>query len=698
MSRTIKFGSLVLACACLSGQVHAQSATGRVTDTRTKLGVAGARVSAQDGHLATTTDSAGFWRLSPFSQDSLIVHVELRGYAPRSLVVFQRDRQNVTISLERVATTLDAVVVTASRREQRLSDAVVETSVIDATRLRQSGASDLAQILAEQSGLQLDGGVPTGAGVQVRGFDSRRVLVLLDGAPLVGRVGGNFDLSRLPVSMAERVEIVKGPQSTLYGNEALGGVVNIITRRASLEGWSLGMNTSAGSHGRLEGSVDGLWRRTNKGVSFDAGMRSIDLTPGFSSENATYARRGNGQISADWDINSTTRLSSNLLGVLESQRYRTGQLYRFSDNTQWAARIAGEKQTGAASRLSLSLHGSGFEHLSRGSTQSSPVSDAGDIDRQTLYIGEVLWNAVAGSVLIDAGAQARSEHISADRVEGKKRDIAGIEPFVQASVPFGNVTMVPGVRVSWSDRWGRFVAPRLATMWRPVESLAFRASVGRGYRAPDFKELYMDFVNASAGYAVRGNEDLQPERSTAYSVSAEYSGRRLWNRVSLYQNNYRDFIETSEPDAAGTYVYQNLDKGWIRGLEIESGLALGSVNLDVGADFLRSRDNASGTSLLGRPDYSFRAALGVPILSETRATASMVYTGSTPINRDPVTLETLERGGWARVDLRATRQLPYGFRFSLGVDNLFDKRMGDMWPGFTGRQFHSSLEWRTTGG
>lgn len=326
------------------------------------------------------------------------------------------------------------------------------------------------------------------------------------------------------------------------------------------------------------------------------------------------------------------------------------------------------------------------------------MSDDGDVDRQTLYIGEVLWNAIAGNVLIDAGAQARSEHISADRVEGKKRDIAGIEPFVQASLPFGNVTMVPGVRVSWSDRWGRFVAPRLAAMWRPTEPLALRASVGRGYRAPDFKELYMDFVNASAGYAVRGNEDLQPERSTAYSMSVEYNGQRLWNRVSVYQNDYRDFIETSEPDAAGTYVYQNLDRGWIRGLEIESGLTLGSVNLDAGADFLRSRDRASGTSLLGRPDYSFRAALGVPIMSETRATAAIVYTGSTPINRDPVTSETLERGGWARVDLRATRELPYGLRLSLGVDNLFDKRMGDMWPGFTGRQFHTSLGWRTTGG
>ncbi len=164
MSRTTRFGSLVLACVCLSGQMHAQAASGWVTDARTTLGLAGASVSTVDGDLTTITDSTGFWRLVPFNQDSLILRVELRGYAPRNLVVHRGRAQDVSVALERVATTLNAVVVTASRREQRLSDAVVETSVIDAARLRQSGTSDLSQILAEQSGLQLDGGVPTGAG------------------------------------------------------------------------------------------------------------------------------------------------------------------------------------------------------------------------------------------------------------------------------------------------------------------------------------------------------------------------------------------------------------------------------------------------------------------------------------------------------------------------------------------------------
>ncbi len=604
-----------------------------------------------------------------------------------------RDSLRTTDSTRRV-TMLDAVIVSASRREQRLSDAVIETSVIDGARLRRSGATDLSQVIAEQSGLQLDGGTPAGAGVQMRGFDSRRVLVLLDGAPLVGRVAGNFDLSRLPVSMVDRVEIVKGPQSTLYGSDALGGVVNIITRRATEAGWAAGLSSGLGTQGRRDVAVNVVGRRGPVGLSVDGGFRGIDLAPGVSGDNGTYARRGNGMATLTWDLRPGTDLSASLLGVIESQRYRTGQLFHFADNTQWAGRVAAHHELSATNRLTGSLHGTTFDHLSRASTLGSPVSDGGDRDRQTLVTGEVLWNALYGNVAVDAGTQVRSERIAADRVEGRRREISGIEPFVQASAALGDLTVVPGVRVSWSDRWGRFVAPRFAMMWRPADPVALRASVGRGYRAPDFKELYLDFVNSAAGYAVRGNEDLRPEHSTAFALSGEYSGPRFWGRAGVFHNAYRDFIETSEPDAAGTFTYQNLERGTIRGLEVESGVAIGSWNAEAGFDLLHTRDRATSTPLLGRPRHTLRSSVSGPLTASLRATAALVYTGRTPIDRGVSGTAIIERGGWSRLDLRATQNLTRGVRWSLGVQNALDRRIGDAWPGFTGRQVFTSLEWR----
>jgi outer membrane receptor for ferrienterochelin and colicins len=231
-------------------------------------------------------------------------------------------------------------------------------------------------------------------------------------------------------------------------------------------------------------------------------------------------------------------------------------------------------------------------------------------------------------------------------------------------------------------------------MWRPVDAVALRASVGSGFRAPDFKELYIDFVNAPAGYAVQGNPDLKPEESIAYAVSGEYAGRVFRSRVGLFLNTYRDFIEASEPDAAGTYTYRNLDRGSMRGVELEGGFTRGAWSADAGVDLLRTKDRSTGTPLLGRPRESVRASITGPGWPGLRATASLVYTGRTPIDRDPSGVTVLERGGWSRLDLRATQSLGRGVQWSLGVHNAFDRRMGAAWPGFTGRQYATALEWR----
>src|SRR5687768_17706765 len=135
-----------------------------------------------------------------------------------------------SVARDSVAQRLERVVVTSSRRAQRLKDSPVSVEVIPREEIRRSGASDLASLLVERAGIDLQGGHPAGEGVMLQGIGSERVLILLDGQPLAGRISGVFDVSRIPTAMVERVEVVKGPQSTLYGTEAMGGVVNIITR------------------------------------------------------------------------------------------------------------------------------------------------------------------------------------------------------------------------------------------------------------------------------------------------------------------------------------------------------------------------------------------------------------------------------------------------------------------------------------
>lgn len=687
--------TVLLAALPLQGQAF-RTLRGRVTDAASGRPIAGSEVLANDGVLGRVrSDDAGRWELPVPSTAMVRVRVRHPGYAFREFVVDAgRDDASALrqTALEALAIPLDAVIVTAARREQKLADAVVETELISTQQLAERGASDVAAVLTERSGMQVDGGVPSGAGVQMRGFDSRRVLILLDGQPMVGRVNGNFDLSRIPTSMVERIEVVKGPQSTLYGSEALGGVVNIITRRADAAGWEAGLASSAGTQGRRDASANALWRSGALGATLDGGLRRQDLAPGVAGTADTYAHRWNGSGSLRWQPDAALQVEAGALAISEAQRYRVGQLFHFADNDQWGGRASARLALGGGF-LTSTLNLSAFDHLSRASTLASPASDSGARDAQRLVQGDLLYNAQYGATQVDAGIQLRRESISADRLSVAAPRSTSVEPFAQITRTSGPLSVTPGVRVTRSDRWGNFVAPRLAAMWRPVDALAIRGSLGRGYRAPDFKELYLDFVNAAAGYAVSGNPTLRPESSTSGSLGVEWTGTTLWTRASIFRNDYRNFIEAREPDATGTYTYENIDRGRSAGTELEAGLSLRSLQVEGSYDFLHARDLGGGGALLGRPAHSARGSVTGTAPLGVHGNLSLLYTGRTPIDRDATGAVSRERAGWVRVDARISRAFPLATEWSIGVTNLFDKRLLERWPGFTGRQVVVGMTW-----
>ncbi len=647
------------------------------------------RVQAQNGR----TDERGRWS-GAVRAGVRKLRVLSIGFRPRdTIVVVGRDDLTIRVDMRETMVPLGEIIVTAARREQRLADAVVETELITSRDL-QRGQSDLASVLTDRVGFQLDGGVPSGTGVQLRGFGSRRVLVLLDGQPLVGRVNGTMDLARLPVSGVERIEIVKGPQSTLYGTDAIGGVINVITKTAPPSGRAAGMTTTAGSQGRAEVSGDAAWRTGSLSSAVDAGYQGVNLVSGVASDFATYSRRAHGGLRGRWDVDSARRVEWGGLALIERQRYRTGQLFHFGDNVQTSTRV-GLHHDGKLDRLNTTIAASTFDHLSRAATRDAPASDSGSRDRQRLLLGELHWSGVRGPRVWDAGVAVKREWIDADRLSENTSAILGVEPFAQATLSVGRVLVTPGGRVSWSDRWGSFVAPRVAALVRPRENLAVRASIGRGYRAPDFKELYLSFVNDAAGYAVYGNPDLRPERSTSISLGSEWTGARSFVRATVFNAGYHDFIETKAPDPTGAYTYGNIDRGWTRGIELESGRLVADWRFEAGGERLWTRDESSGTPLLGRTPFTLRGSATGPVLRSLRGTLKVAYAGRTPVSRDEVTGSTQHRGAFPQVDVRLSRQLGTNLELNGEVSNLLDRQLGAAWPGFTGRRASLQLRWRS---
>lgn len=697
MSAPRLIGALAAALALAAAPAAAQetaSVSGVAVEAGTGAPVPGARVQA--GPAATTTDGAGRWSAA-LPAGVRTIRIRHPGYADAQREVEVPAAGPVRIVLTPRPLRMETVVATASRRLQTLGEAPVATEVVDRGRMEAAGATDLAGVLATIPGVETQGGHPVGTGVYLQGLGSERVLVLVDGEPVVGRIAGEMDLTRLPVADAERVEVVKGPQSTLYGSDAMGGVINLVTRAPEPGAPAGGVQLTGGSRGRRDGVAHA---RASLGA-FDwtarGGVRDVELVPGQNTALSAGTRRWDGSARLGWRAADAVRVEAAGWLVEEDQHWRTGQIYQFADNRQWSGRLSAAWTEGAH-RLAPSLYLAGFEHgLSRA---SGPVPvGGGDTEVQRLVETALRYAGTVRGVALDGGAELRSDWTRSDRVAGGERDASAVDAYGQATWTAGGVSLVPGARLSHSTRWGQHWTPRLAAVWRPLPALALRASAGTGFRAPSFKELYMEFLNESAGYTVRGDAGLRPEHSATASAGAEWAGQRAYVRASAFRTEFRDFIETVADTAdrqspLAVYRYRNVARGRTGGLELQTGAALGGLRADAGWSWLSTKDETTGRPLFGRPAHAGRLGLAYARAGGLRLGATASYTGRTPEEERAGAI--LWREAFTRVDLRASHTLPRGLAVAAGVENLAGSGPAG-WPGFTGRTLNLTLSWNAGG-
>jgi outer membrane receptor for ferrienterochelin and colicins len=203
----------------------------------------------------------------------------------------------------------------------------------------------------------------------------------------------------------------------------------------------------------------------------------------------------------------------------------------------------------------------------------------------------------------------------------------------------------------------------------------------------------MRFQNESAGYAVYGSDGLRPEASRNASLGAEWATETGYVRGQLFHNEFDGFIEATLISAPGqpmVFEYRNVDHGYTRGAELEGAAVVGRLRLDAGYALLDTRDRTTGLELLGRPRHSARATLAHPLPFRARASASAIYTGRTPMQRDGTV--TSWRDAYPRLDARLARPVARGTELALNVENVLDRRPS-LWNGFTGRQYTLAVTW-----
>lgn len=622
------------------------------------------------------------------------------------------------------------VVVTGTRRESPLKDAPVAIELVTRKDLEASHARTAAEALEMHPGLNLTSSF-RGAGLEVQGLSARHVLVLIDGERVTGKVGEELDLSRIPAESIERIEVVKGASSALYGSDAIGGVVNIVTRKARRRP-EFTLDLLHGGFGRTGLSAHAAGRLSDEvGLSVALAFRREDP---FSLDPETPATTSSGHE----DLSSTVRLDARLskafaldLRIQHLYRAQTAldatalppdldghPRFRLIDRDEHAhvlqVRLA-PTLTLDAHRLQLSLSSSLAFTVLREDQRAGTTYDRRQATRETLVSPSLQWNHTAGRHALTAGAELHLEHLDSERLAGANPDRTRLALYAQdelavlAPSPDGEpftpaLTLIPGLRLDHDSQFGLALSPRLAVRFDPAASLTVRASYGLGFRAPGFRELYLLFSNPSVGYRVEGNPALAPERSRSGELSFELRPLDLLTvALTLFRHDLDDLIVTTQrPAQSGApdlYTYENVSSATSMGGELRVTVSPDrDLKLELGYGLTDSRDDETGLRVVGRATHQLTASLRARLPGRLDAHARLLLLGPRPFEAansfdDAGAPSRFESGWQPLLDLRLGHELSEHLRLFVGLDNAFDTtdpltlphRPRSFFAGLTGR-------------
>ncbi|KAF1689919.1 TonB-dependent receptor domain-containing protein [Pseudoxanthomonas taiwanensis] len=596
--------------------------------------------------------------------------------------------RSLPASAQDPATGLDEVLVTATRTEIALRDSLSPAQVIDRDEIERSQATSLQQLLAGRAGIDLanTGGPGKQTSLFLRGAGSNQVLVLVDGVRIGSATAGQPAIQDIPVAQIERIEIVRGPHSSLYGADAIGGVIQIFTRRdrgAPQPRLMLG----AGSNGLREAGA-GL------GLGGERGWFGADLaflrTDGINACAGTAAGWGAGCFADDPDRDGYRNRSASVRGgarlaeawtlegsVLHAAGYNhyDGSWADYSETEQRV--YSGRLRYAPSARLALQANaGRSYDDAQ----DYGPSGHAGGLrtrrDQASLQGDFVLGD---GQSLM-AGADWLEDRIDGTTAyEVDHRDNTGV--FAEYQGRFGAQQLQAGLRHDDNAQFGGHTTGNLGWGWHLGGGLRLSARYATGFRAPSFNDLY---------YPGFGNPDLAPEESENLNLGlAGEHGDWRWS-LDVYENRVDDLISYD----AATFLPGNIDRARLRGGELTVAATLGGWDLSAQYSHVDPRNRSDGPY---RGHLLPRRARDSGRLDLDRRDGRLAW-GATLKAAGPRwddAANSARVGGHLTFDLRAEYALDADWSLLARVTNLLDQRYQIVdWYNQPGREFGLQLRWR----
>ena len=546
------------------------------------------------------------------------------------------------------------IVVSASKIEENQEDSIEKVQVVTGEDIEKSGAKNLGEAVKGIPGIVVTGH-PSDS-ISMQGFDGDYVKIMIDGIAVSGDIGGSVAVRQIPVEDIDHIEIVRGASSALYGSDAIGGVVNIITKKnkarkdsklklrgrlveefaSNIRNYSAA-NISlikGGFSTGVSGSFDwshGKIKRTNS----PHGKVEQYLTPfmqlGFVRANADYA-------GADGKIGTYFLFSDS------QQKLNTSKYDRLDYKSQrFEGGITGERN------LSDKFIISGFSTVKSFSLNTDfgnkinnvdNLSDASCIDSESE--ARVTWNPnLMNSVL--AGFNANFQTVAGGSFDGRKKQLL-LSFFTQDSINIGASDVffiVPGVRFDLSPKIDGSAllfqcTPKISLRWNPFENTVLRFSYGMGYKTPTLKQKHWIFIHTYPGgegnFILYGNPDLKPETSHGFNTGFEQNaGDYVKLSAALYFNYIHNLIDSKITGTEGTHyvrTYVNIDKALTFGGDVSVSVSGERFNIKAayaytGAkEYNRTSEKWQDMQLRIPHNVSLSGFYMIPVL-ETRVNTSI---------------------------------------------------------------------------
>ncbi|ACF14704.1 TonB-dependent receptor [Chloroherpeton thalassium ATCC 35110] len=601
----------------------------------------------------------------------------------------------------------DEVVVTATLSELRIADVPASVQVFDEAEIADMGSQTLNDVLFEAQGLILE---PTNGRLstaRLRGLSSKNTLILMDGMRLPSGFQDYIDLGEIPTGMIGQVEVVRGSGSALYGSDAIGGVINLITRKPQDE-FHLNLNTRYGqsTYGEAEnpifkGNMSGgagdfnyvLSGTFNQRDRFDRDKSTLatdgdDKTIGSGSGKLIY------QLTSQSDISFGLNYTD-----IELEGYRTqtsGDWARTVNATRSSGYVQFSGNLGEKSRLVARAYRSYYDWEAVMKSVSGSSSSTTTSLEQTLDQFDSRWTGLLfDQHRVTAGLEYRNEDRKDDSTS---HNVHNLGVFLQDELLFfQRLGVIVGARYDHHSDFGSAISPKLSASYPLTEHIRLRGSYGEGFRAPTVYELYTGSLYTKKKI-VYANPNLDPEKSQSYELGADFWYGRISFNLSLFHNDMRDMITEIQTGTNGkipVYELRNVSKAMTEGMEtnIEINLPFGFA---LGDEFtwMNTENKSTGEELLYVPTTSNTLKLSYHNQEYgLKSNLRVVSIGEQLIESDNVA------DGYTIFNFYAAKTLSNNFDFYFGIDNLFNSDASSAYgniggAGTTGTFFYSGLNFK----